>query len=52
MEAVLICGGLWGMIHPEIDQWKEDSTEKDALTIMLELEAALKECTVMKMNEA
>jgi len=52
MEAVLIHGGLWGMIHPEIDKLKADGTEKDASTIALELEAALKARTVTKMNEA
>jgi hypothetical protein len=52
MEAVLIRGGLWGLVNPEIDQQKEDGTEKDASTIALELEAALKARTVSKMNEA
>ena len=52
MEAVLVRGGLWGMIHPEIDQQKADGMEKDASTIALELEAALKARTVTKMNEA
>ena len=52
MEAILIRGGLWGMIKPEIDQRKEDGTEKDASTIALELEVALKARTVSKMNEA
>ena len=52
MEAILIRGGLWGMIKPEIDQRKEDGTEKDASTIVLELEVALKARTVSKMNEA
>ena len=52
MEVILVCGGLWGMIHPEIDQQKADGIEKDALTITLELEVALKARTMMKMNEA
>jgi len=52
MEAVLVRSGLWGMIHPVVDHIKKDGTEKDALTITLELEAALKARTVTKMNEA
>ena len=52
MEAVLIRGGLWGMIHPEIDKLKVDGMEKDASTIASELEAVLKARTVTKMNEA
>ena len=52
MEAILIRGGLWGMIKPEIGQRKEDGTEKDESTIALELEVALKVRTVSKMNEA
>ena len=52
MEAILVRGGLWGMIHPKIDQQKADGMEKDASTITLELEAALKAHTMMKMNEA
>ena len=52
MEAVLIRRGLWGMIHPKIDQQKADGMEKDTLMIALELEAALKAHTMTKMNEA
>ena len=52
MEAILIHGGLWGMIHPKIDQQKADGMEKDTLTITLELEAALKARIMMKMNKA
>jgi len=52
MEAVLVRASLWGMIHPEVDHMKQDGTEKDALMIALELEAALKTRTTTKMNEA
>ena len=52
MEAVLVRAGLWGMIYPEVTHTKEDGMEKDASTIALELEAALKARTIAKMNEA
>jgi hypothetical protein len=52
IEAILVRASLWGMIHPEIDHVKADSTEKDVSTIALEFEAALKVRMTMKMNEA
>ena len=52
IEAVLVCAGLWGMVHPDIDHMKEDGAEKDASMIALELEAVLKVRTMMKMNKA
>ena len=52
MEAILVRRGFWVMINPAIDQQKEDGTEKDASTIVLEFEAALKARTITKMNEA
>jgi hypothetical protein len=39
-------------VHSEIDNVKEDGTEKDTLSITLEFEAMLKVHAMTKMNEA